>query len=126
MTLFLKFCFAEKYFDMKKNQCKEGLDIYKKFLTRMTRISEFLKVAEVTIVDLERILLSLLPDCCCFFQDLQIVLRLAELRLQVDPQHPRGKLGSRNLCGYQFPYYTKVIVYHGNNGGNKSVSLYQA
>lgn len=38
---------VEKYFDMKKNQCKEGLDIYKKFLTRMTRISEFLKVAEV-------------------------------------------------------------------------------
>lgn len=38
---------AEKYFDMKKAQCKEGLDIYKKFLTRMTRISEFLKVAEV-------------------------------------------------------------------------------
>uniref|UniRef100_A0A8C7USS6 Phosphatidylinositol binding clathrin assembly protein b n=1 Tax=Oncorhynchus mykiss TaxID=8022 RepID=A0A8C7USS6_ONCMY len=37
----------EKYFDMKKTQCKEGLDIYKKFLTRMTRISEFLKVAEV-------------------------------------------------------------------------------
>uniref|UniRef100_A0A671Y242 Phosphatidylinositol binding clathrin assembly protein b n=1 Tax=Sparus aurata TaxID=8175 RepID=A0A671Y242_SPAAU len=36
----------EKYFDMKKTQCKEGLDIYKKFLTRMTRISEFLKVAE--------------------------------------------------------------------------------
>ncbi|KAA0704027.1 Phosphatidylinositol-binding clathrin assembly protein [Triplophysa tibetana] len=36
----------EKYFDMKKVQCKEGLDIYKKFLTRMTRISEFLKVAE--------------------------------------------------------------------------------
>ncbi|XP_070986672.1 phosphatidylinositol-binding clathrin assembly protein-like isoform X12 [Oncorhynchus clarkii lewisi] len=39
----------EKYFDMKKTQCKEGLDIYKKFLTRMTRISEFLKVAEVGI-----------------------------------------------------------------------------
>lgn len=38
----------EKYFDMKKVQCKEGLDIYKKFLTRMTRISEFLKVAEVS------------------------------------------------------------------------------
>uniref|UniRef100_A0A665TGI7 Phosphatidylinositol-binding clathrin assembly protein n=1 Tax=Echeneis naucrates TaxID=173247 RepID=A0A665TGI7_ECHNA len=37
----------EKYFDMKKVQCKDGLDIYKKFLTRMTRISEFLKVAEV-------------------------------------------------------------------------------
>ncbi|XP_037605443.1 phosphatidylinositol binding clathrin assembly protein a isoform X14 [Sebastes umbrosus] len=41
----------EKYFDMKKVQCKEGLDIYKKFLTRMTRISEFLKVAEQVGID---------------------------------------------------------------------------
>ncbi|XP_056417291.1 phosphatidylinositol-binding clathrin assembly protein isoform X15 [Hyla sarda] len=41
----------EKYFDMKKNQCKDGLDIYKKFLTRMTRISEFLKVAEQVGID---------------------------------------------------------------------------
>uniref|UniRef100_H3B3H5 Phosphatidylinositol-binding clathrin assembly protein n=1 Tax=Latimeria chalumnae TaxID=7897 RepID=H3B3H5_LATCH len=41
----------EKYFDMKKNQCKEGLDIYKKFLTRMTRISEFLKTAEQVGID---------------------------------------------------------------------------
>lgn len=47
MQMFL--LFLEKYFDMKKNQCKEGLDIYKKFLTRMTRISEFLKVAEVNL-----------------------------------------------------------------------------
>lgn len=50
-NLFFFFFFTynqtEKYFDMKKTQCKEGLDIYKKFLTRMTRISEFLKVAEV-------------------------------------------------------------------------------
>ncbi|XP_078020191.1 phosphatidylinositol-binding clathrin assembly protein isoform X8 [Epinephelus lanceolatus] len=36
----------EKYFDMKKNQCKDALDIYKKFLYRMTKLSEFLKVAE--------------------------------------------------------------------------------
>ncbi|KAM8899171.1 phosphatidylinositol binding clathrin assembly protein a isoform 11-T11 [Spinachia spinachia] len=41
----------EKYFDMRKVQCKEGLDIYKKFLTRMTRISEFLKVAEQVGID---------------------------------------------------------------------------
>jgi len=32
---------------MKKNQCKDALDIYKKFLYRMTKLSEFLKVAEV-------------------------------------------------------------------------------
>ncbi|CAF91128.1 unnamed protein product, partial [Tetraodon nigroviridis] len=41
----------EKYFDMKKNQCKDALDIYKKFLTRMTKLSEFLKVAEQVGID---------------------------------------------------------------------------
>ncbi|XP_063793335.1 phosphatidylinositol-binding clathrin assembly protein-like isoform X2 [Pseudophryne corroboree] len=41
----------EKYFDMKKNQCKEALDIYKKFLARMTKLSEFLKVAEQVGID---------------------------------------------------------------------------
>lgn len=46
--IFLLILLTEKYFDMKKVQCKEALDIYKKFLTRMTRISEFLKVAEVS------------------------------------------------------------------------------
>jgi len=35
---------------MKKGQCKEALEIYKKFLTRMTRVSEFLKIAEVNHV----------------------------------------------------------------------------
>lgn len=44
---------------MKKVQCKDGLDIYKKFLTRMTRISEFLKVAEVKKQGLEMSLKSL-------------------------------------------------------------------
>uniref|UniRef100_A0A1A8PXR1 ENTH domain-containing protein n=1 Tax=Nothobranchius pienaari TaxID=704102 RepID=A0A1A8PXR1_9TELE len=33
----------EKYFDMRKNQCKEALEIYKTFLNRMTKLSEFLK-----------------------------------------------------------------------------------
>uniref|UniRef100_A0A3B5LM86 Si:ch211-200p22.4 n=1 Tax=Xiphophorus couchianus TaxID=32473 RepID=A0A3B5LM86_9TELE len=41
----------EKYFDMKKNQCKDALDIYKKFLYRMTKLSEFLKVAEHVGID---------------------------------------------------------------------------
>ncbi|KFQ32444.1 Phosphatidylinositol-binding clathrin assembly protein, partial [Merops nubicus] len=41
----------ERYFDMKKNQCKEGLDIYKKFLARMTKLSEFLKVSEQVGID---------------------------------------------------------------------------
>lgn len=38
---------VEKFFQMKKGQCKDALEIYKKFLTRMTRVSEFLKIAEV-------------------------------------------------------------------------------
>nr|XP_055055233.1 phosphatidylinositol-binding clathrin assembly protein isoform X6 [Misgurnus anguillicaudatus] len=41
----------EKYFDMKKNQCKDALEIYKKFLYRMTKLSEFLKVAEQVGID---------------------------------------------------------------------------
>ncbi|XP_069743265.1 clathrin coat assembly protein AP180-like isoform X12 [Narcine bancroftii] len=41
----------EKYFEMKKGQCKEALEIYRKFLTRMTRVSEFLKVAEQVGID---------------------------------------------------------------------------
>ncbi|XP_034033976.1 phosphatidylinositol-binding clathrin assembly protein-like isoform X4 [Thalassophryne amazonica] len=43
----------EKYFDMKKNQCKEALEIYKTFLNRMTKLSEFLKVAETPSTLLE-------------------------------------------------------------------------
>ena len=42
----INFFFTEKYFDMNKKSCKEALDIYKKFITRMDRVSEFLKVAE--------------------------------------------------------------------------------
>jgi len=38
---------VEKYFDMNRKQCKEALDIYKKFLVRMEKTAEFLKVAEV-------------------------------------------------------------------------------
>ncbi|XP_046583371.1 clathrin coat assembly protein AP180-like isoform X6 [Haliotis rubra] len=41
----------EKYFDMNKKQCKEGLDIYKKFLVSMDKVSEFLKVAENVGID---------------------------------------------------------------------------
>ena len=33
---------------MNKKQCREALDIYKRFLVRMERVSEFLKVAEVS------------------------------------------------------------------------------
>ncbi|CAL8074811.1 unnamed protein product [Orchesella dallaii] len=41
----------EKYFTMNKKHAKEALDFYKKFLTRMDKVSEFLKVAEAVGID---------------------------------------------------------------------------
>ncbi|XP_062324189.1 clathrin coat assembly protein AP180 isoform X8 [Osmerus eperlanus] len=41
----------EKYFKMKKSDCKEALEIYKRFLTRVTKIGEFLKLAETVGVE---------------------------------------------------------------------------
>jgi len=41
----------EKFFGMKKQQCKEGLELYKKFLTRTIKVSELLKVAEQVGID---------------------------------------------------------------------------
>merc|ERR1712018_345164 len=41
----------EKYFDMNKKHAREALDSYKKFLIRMDRVAEFLKVAEKFGID---------------------------------------------------------------------------
>ena len=42
----------EKYFEMGKKQTRDALDLYKKFLIRMDRVAEFLKVAEVSTYSL--------------------------------------------------------------------------
>lgn len=41
----------EKYFDMNKKQCREALDIYKRFLERTDKVSQFLKIAETSGVE---------------------------------------------------------------------------
>merc|ERR1712088_697414 len=41
----------EKYFDMNKKLARDALDIYKKFLIRMDRVADFLKVAEKFGID---------------------------------------------------------------------------
>nr|XP_045585439.1 phosphatidylinositol-binding clathrin assembly protein LAP-like isoform X20 [Procambarus clarkii] len=41
----------EKYFEMNKKQARDALDCYKKFLIRMDRVAEFLKVAESVGID---------------------------------------------------------------------------
>ncbi|XP_071819884.1 phosphatidylinositol-binding clathrin assembly protein-like isoform X3 [Apostichopus japonicus] len=41
----------DKFFDMPKKECKAALDLYKKFLIKMEKVAEFLKVAEQVGVD---------------------------------------------------------------------------
>ncbi|CAI2303376.1 unnamed protein product [Caenorhabditis sp. 36 PRJEB53466] len=41
----------EKYFDMNKKQCRDALDTYKSFLTRLDKVAEFLRVAESVGID---------------------------------------------------------------------------
>ena len=41
----------EKYFSLQKKQCREALECYKKFLVRMDRVAEFLKIAENIGID---------------------------------------------------------------------------
>ena len=41
---------SERFFDMKKAQCKEVIDAYRKFLTRQEGVAKFLKQAEVRVV----------------------------------------------------------------------------
>ena len=41
----------EKFFEMKKAECKIGLDLYKKFLSRTTKVSSLLKIAEQVGID---------------------------------------------------------------------------
>ncbi|CAG0878582.1 unnamed protein product [Darwinula stevensoni] len=45
------FLISEKYFDMNKKQCRDALELYKRFLIRMDKVAEFLKVAEKVGMD---------------------------------------------------------------------------
>lgn len=38
---------TEKFFEMKKVQCKETVEVYRKFLTRQEGVHHFLQLAEV-------------------------------------------------------------------------------
>lgn len=49
LVQYVRFIFSEKYFEMNKKQCRESLDIYKKFIERTDRVSQYLKIAEVRI-----------------------------------------------------------------------------
>ena len=41
---------AEKFFEMKKAQCKDVVEAYRKFLTRQDGVNDFLSLAEVNDV----------------------------------------------------------------------------
>ena len=38
---------TEKFFEMKKQQCRETMEVYRKFLTRQDGVQKFLQLAEV-------------------------------------------------------------------------------
>lgn len=44
-----------KYFTLNKKMCREAFDLYKKFLVRMDKVSDFLRVAEVVGIDKDEI-----------------------------------------------------------------------
>lgn len=44
-----------KYFNINRKMCREALDLYKKFLVRMDKVSDFLRVAEVVGIDKDEI-----------------------------------------------------------------------
>ncbi len=46
---------------MNKKECKQALDIYKKFLIRMEKVGEFLKTAEVSFTPKIHLLIAF-PD----------------------------------------------------------------
>ena len=45
---------TEKFFEMKKAQCKEVVEAYRKFLTRQDGVNNFLSLAEVSEVSPHR------------------------------------------------------------------------
>jgi len=47
IILAIVFVAVEKFFDMTQQQCRDALEIYKKFISRMERVRAFLRVAEV-------------------------------------------------------------------------------
>lgn len=44
-----------KYFSLNRKMCREAFDLYKKFLVRMDKVSDFLRVAEVVGIDKDEI-----------------------------------------------------------------------
>ena len=62
---FLDPFFSEKFFDMNKKNCKEALDIYKKFLERTDNVSAFLKVAEVSDQGRDDLILQSIDSNTC-------------------------------------------------------------
>jgi len=78
----------EKYFDMNRKSAKDALDLYKKFLVRMDKVSEFLKVAESVGVEKSDI-----PD----------LVQAPSSLLEALEQHLAGLEGSKKGSGANTP-----------------------
>uniref|UniRef100_A0AAY4CXA5 ENTH domain-containing protein n=1 Tax=Denticeps clupeoides TaxID=299321 RepID=A0AAY4CXA5_9TELE len=109
----------EKYFDMKKSQCTEALEIYTQFLSRMTRLSEFLKVSEV---EFSRVPSPLQPPDT-LSEALQHHLVSLEKRRAKESSscsslHPTTSLQSPPTCHsnhHQYATHTFTQLHHSNH-----------
>ncbi|XP_022701946.1 phosphatidylinositol-binding clathrin assembly protein LAP-like isoform X2 [Varroa jacobsoni] len=114
----------EKYFSLQKKQCREALECYKKFLVRMDRVAEFLKVAENIgidkgdIPDLTRAPSSLLDA-------LEQHLATLEGRKYV-PSTPQPPNGSANGFSNAVSVLASTSTSFGNSAHSHDESIRQA
>ena len=57
--------FAAKFYELKKQQARDGLALYRKFVVKMDRINEFMKVAKEVGVEREGEATELTRVCSC-------------------------------------------------------------
>lgn len=56
---------TEKFYELKKQQARDGITLYRKFVVKMDRINEFMKVAQVgSMSDVARSVLFAIAFCC--------------------------------------------------------------
>lgn len=106
-----------KYFSLNKKMCREAYDLYKKFLVRMDKVSEFLRVAEVVgidkdeIPDLRRAPSSLIDALEQHLQNLESIKKV----LKSSTPNNTASLGSVSSPESGFALHNSPSAGQGNN-----------
>ena len=65
---------------MNKKNARDALDLYKKFLIRMDRVADFLKVAEVSLFQMHFVMMHKTKRFYDFYHSQFFILMLSEIR----------------------------------------------